>query len=302
MSSRALRPALRLFAAVLGAATVTAGLTALMPVPASAATVGETAVVYASQEAGHRYVYGGAGPDVFDCSGLVAFVYRRLGVSLPHNTTLQYNAMPHVARSSAQPGDVVFMHDSAGHIYHDGIYAGAGYMWAAPHTGTVVQKQKIYTTSYYVGRPSAGAVVAAPAAATSATLRQGSTGAAVAAVQRALGIPADGEFGPQTETAVRRFQSTHGLASDGVVGPATRAALLGGSTVVPVAFTGTPTLREGSHGPAVVSVQKAVRVGADGVFGSLTDAAVRTFQRGHALAADGVVGAQTWSALRSLLT
>lgn len=296
------RLAVRALAVSVGAATVLTGLSALAAAPVSAATVGETAVAYASQEAGHRYVYGGAGPDVFDCSGLVAFVYRRLGVSLPHNTTLQYNAMPHVAPSSAQPGDIVFIHDSSGHISHDGIYAGAGYMWAAPHTGTVVQKQKIYTTSYYVGRPSGGTVVASPVSSSSATLREGSSGSAVAAVQRALGIPADGQFGSQTTSAVRRFQSGHGLDADGVVGSATRAALLSGSTVVPVVATGTPTLRQGSRGPAVVTVQKAVRVGADGVFGPLTDAAVRTFQRGQALAADGVVGAQTWSALRSLLT
>ena len=56
-------------------------------------------------------------------------------------------------------------------------------------------------------------------------LRRGSRGAEVAALQRLLGIAADGEFGPATEAAVRRFQRRRGLAPDGIVGPRTRAAL-----------------------------------------------------------------------------
>ena len=56
-------------------------------------------------------------------------------------------------------------------------------------------------------------------------LQRGSEGDGVAAVQRALGIPADGVFGPQTRRAVRRFQAAHGLEVDGVVGPITSRAL-----------------------------------------------------------------------------
>lgn len=56
-------------------------------------------------------------------------------------------------------------------------------------------------------------------------LRLGSSGPSVSAVQRALGIPADGAFGPRTERAVKRYQRAHGLLVDGIVGPQTAGAL-----------------------------------------------------------------------------
>src|SRR3954471_11101083 len=65
----------------------------------------------------------------------------------------------------------------------------------------------------------------APAVAQQTLLRRGSAGAGVTAVQRALGIAADGEFGPVTRRAVRAFQAAHGLEVDGVVGPITARAL-----------------------------------------------------------------------------
>jgi peptidoglycan hydrolase-like protein with peptidoglycan-binding domain len=65
----------------------------------------------------------------------------------------------------------------------------------------------------------------------SALLHRGSHGSTTAAVQRALGIPADGIYGPQTRRAVMAFQRAHGLIVDGIVGPQTLGALgLGGST------------------------------------------------------------------------
>jgi hypothetical protein len=56
-------------------------------------------------------------------------------------------------------------------------------------------------------------------------LERGDRGQAVRTIQSALGIPADGVFGPQTERAVRRFQHRSGLVADGIVGPQTRSAL-----------------------------------------------------------------------------
>lgn len=58
-----------------------------------------------------------------------------------------------------------------------------------------------------------------------------------------------------------------------------------------------PTLRRGARGEFVVTVQKAVSVNADGIFGTRTEAAVRAFQRGHALVPDGIVGPLTWAAI-----
>jgi hypothetical protein len=70
----------------------------------------------------------------------------------------------------------------------------------------------------------AGGALAAPAG-TSTAYRSSATGSGVAAVQQALGIPADGIYGPRTRAAVRRFQRAHGLSVDGIAGPATMTAL-----------------------------------------------------------------------------
>lgn len=127
--------------------------------------------------------------------------------------------------------------------------------------------------------------------ATSSTLTLGARGNAVAQLQRALGIAADGIFGPATLNAVRSFQRQAGLAVDGIAGPATLAALGARRT------TRSGTLRLGSRGSAVEKLQRALGVQADGIFGKQTRQAVRVFQRGHGLAADGIVGPRTQDAL-----
>jgi peptidoglycan hydrolase-like protein with peptidoglycan-binding domain len=69
------------------------------------------------------------------------------------------------------------------------------------------------------------AVAGTAAASSEVTLREGDRGRAVRRLQRRLGVPADGAFGPQTDRAVRRFQRRSGLTADGIVGPMTRGKL-----------------------------------------------------------------------------
>jgi peptidoglycan DL-endopeptidase CwlO len=103
--------------------------------PPPAGTLGQQAAALAQQYLGVPYVWGGASPSGFDCSGLVVYVYGQLGVSLPHFTGSLWNSGPHVSRSDLAPGDLVFFYN----LDHVGIYIGGGVFIHAPHTGTVVQ-------------------------------------------------------------------------------------------------------------------------------------------------------------------
>ena len=84
---------------------------------------------------GIPYVYGGASPSGFDCSGFVMYVYAQVGVSLPHNAAMQYGYGAPVDRTQLQPGDLVFFNG----LGHNGIYIGGGQFIHSPHTGDVVK-------------------------------------------------------------------------------------------------------------------------------------------------------------------
>jgi len=114
-------------------------------------TIGAKAVYLASLQAGKPYVWGATGPNAFDCSGFVQYIYKHLSRYLPRTAQQQYNSTLHVPQSAKQPGDLIFF-GTPDNITHIGIYAGNGYMWAAPRTGDVVKFEPIYTSHYYVGR------------------------------------------------------------------------------------------------------------------------------------------------------
>ena len=89
----------------------------------------------AMQYLGTPYVWGGASPAGFDCSGFVMYVFSKIGVSLPHSSYAQYGYGSPVSRGDLQPGDLVFF-DGLGHV---GIYVGGGSFIHSPHTGDVVK-------------------------------------------------------------------------------------------------------------------------------------------------------------------
>jgi cell wall-associated NlpC family hydrolase len=103
----------------------------------------------AMQYLGRPYVWGGASPSGFDCSGLVMYVYGQIGVSLPHSSYAQYGYGSPVSRGDLQPGDLVFF-DGLGHV---GIYVGNGSFIHAPHTGDVVKISSLsgWYAATYVG-------------------------------------------------------------------------------------------------------------------------------------------------------
>jgi cell wall-associated NlpC family hydrolase len=118
---------------------------------ASAATLATKALQIAASKKGSPYQWGATGPRRFDCSGLTLYSFKKAGKKLPRTAAQQYNKTRHISARSRRAGDLVFFH-SGSNVYHVGIYAGSGKIWHAPHTGTVVKLEKIWTRSVWYGR------------------------------------------------------------------------------------------------------------------------------------------------------
>jgi cell wall-associated NlpC family hydrolase len=108
-------------------------------------SVGVQALRFALTKRGDPYVWGGGGPNVFDCSGLVMWAYAQVGISLPHFTGDQWNSGQHISRSQLEPGDLVFFFPDISHV---GMYVGNGLMLDAPTFGQPVQIQPIFWSAY----------------------------------------------------------------------------------------------------------------------------------------------------------
>jgi cell wall-associated NlpC family hydrolase len=122
------------------------GAVAAAPV-APADDGGAVAVAWALGQLGKPYAWGAAGPDAFDCSGLVLRAWAVAGVALPRVAADQYDAGGHVPVGDAEPGDLVFFATDPGDpstIVHVGISLGDGRMVDAPHTGAVVRVERVW--------------------------------------------------------------------------------------------------------------------------------------------------------------
>jgi cell wall-associated NlpC family hydrolase len=95
---------------------------------------------------GRPYSFGAAGPRAFDCSGFTQYVFRKVGVKLPHQANAQKSRGVRVSRASARAGDLVLFL-SGGHAYHVGIYAGGNYMYDSPRPGLRTGKHKIWSSN-----------------------------------------------------------------------------------------------------------------------------------------------------------
>ena len=105
----------------------------------------------AAAQSGDRYVYGGTGPDSFDCSGFTQYVFGKVGISLPHSSGAQRSMARRI--SSPQPGDLVFVHNGGGgSVSHVAIYAGNGYWYEASNPSTGVGKHRAWSSNVSYGR------------------------------------------------------------------------------------------------------------------------------------------------------
>ncbi|MEO9240304.1 MAG: NlpC/P60 family protein [Jatrophihabitantaceae bacterium] len=121
---------------------------------AKGASKGVSAAIAAARaELGKPYVYGAAGPDSFDCSGLTMWAWGAAGVSLPHNAATQQGLGTPVNQADLQPGDLVFFGSPA---YHVAIYLGQGMIIHAPTTGDVVKIVSLSNMSDYSGATRVG--------------------------------------------------------------------------------------------------------------------------------------------------
>jgi cell wall-associated NlpC family hydrolase len=108
----------------------------------------------AINQKGDRYSYGSDGPGAFDCSGLTMYSFGKAGLYLPRSSDAQARFARHIPKKKLRRGDFVFFH-SGRHVYHVAVYLGHhdGKRWIlhAPHSGTVVQRDPIWTKSWSAG-------------------------------------------------------------------------------------------------------------------------------------------------------
>jgi cell wall-associated NlpC family hydrolase len=121
-------------------ATATASTVDYQPPPPGSGAAG--AVAAAESRVGDWYQWGAAGPNTFDCSGLVMWAYAQVGISLPHYSGAQYADTTHIPMSDLEPGDLVFFANPGEHV---AMYVGHGDIIEAPYTGAQVHIIPMYS-------------------------------------------------------------------------------------------------------------------------------------------------------------
>ena len=113
-----------------------------------------TARNIAMAQRGDAYAYGAAGPDRFDCSGLIRYAYSRAGIAVPRTSSAQAGAARRIAKKDMRPGDLMFFYDGGG-IYHAAIFLrwsrGHALMVHSPRPGSRVHVAAPWTSAWFAG-------------------------------------------------------------------------------------------------------------------------------------------------------
>lgn len=163
----------------------------------------DTILQEAAAQEGKPYVFGDDGPNSFDCSGLITYVYGLVGISLPHNAAQQQRSSKVQRVSTPQPGDLVFYGNPASHV---ALYVGNGKMISAPHSGASVHLTSVTGSPTY-GRVSGLGLASNPVV---GTVTQTATNAAD--ITAGLSFNLDSFFGQVEGTALNVGMASLGLA------------------------------------------------------------------------------------------
>jgi cell wall-associated NlpC family hydrolase len=114
-----------------------------------------TAVAVAAHQKGDPYRYGADGPNAFDCSGLMYYSFRKAGFShMPRTSSEQAHFARHIKKRNMRRGDLIFFYDGGG-VYHVGVFLGFSHghrlILHAPHSGTRVQVDRLWTSRWFAG-------------------------------------------------------------------------------------------------------------------------------------------------------
>ncbi len=165
---------------------------------ASSGTTAAKVIAEAKKYLGVKYIWGGESPTGFDCSGLVQYVYKKFGVSLPRVSQDQAHSGRAVTAAEAKPGDLVFFHNPATHV---GIYLGNGMMLDAPNSRSVVRIEKVWSGVSGYRRVLPESAFSSGAAVRSAGAGAGGSGVAALAAK----LPAAGkQYADEIVAAARK--------------------------------------------------------------------------------------------------
>lgn len=119
----------------------------------------DTVISTLKSQVGKPYVYGAAGPNSFDCSGLTYYCYKKAGIYLNRSSRDQASNGKYVSKSNLKPGDLIFFNSGTNSIRHVGMYVGNNKFIHSPSPGKTVRYESLSTSYYAKGYVTARRII-----------------------------------------------------------------------------------------------------------------------------------------------